>query len=509
MTQEATLNYIRETERETRKFRLLTLTLVIILFYIQAGRSVEDLSLVIPLLGLALGYLAYALALATVILPRVRTPAIVYALVTVDVLALGGAFLLAGTVQTALIAAVPVLVLYYSVFFGYASALFASSIVSIVYVGLAVFFDLPVAGSLDRVVLDPIVPVQVMSFFFLALLSGYLGRRRITERQEKEELQEVLGVQNRARGLLEVANALSSSQALDEVLEGLVKDVPQILNATDGVVALLDEEKHELQLQVATLDPAVLKAPRLSDVKFSPNDGAATAQAMASGQPVALSDVQPGDPRLPSWARPVLGACALMVIPLSAKEKRLGVVYLIDTVNPSRMFSETEIALAQGYCSLVANAIANALIHRAAEGRISKLLGELQTTIQRMDRQRETRKQSELTVGGLRIDTVNNSVILDGQRVSLSPTEFDVLYLLAENAGRPLNADTLLWRVWGEGHTGQTNAVDVCIHRLRRKLGTGGKRILTIRGVGYMLDMGSSEDRARDLNAASASSKGQ
>jgi|GEM_PF-1243173 len=509
MTQEATLNYLRETERETRKFRLLALTVVMILFYLQRGPTTEDMGLVVSLLGLALGYLAYALALATVFLPRVRTPSIVYGLVTVDVLTLGGAFLLAGTVQTALIALVPVLVLYYSVFFGYASALFASSLVSIVYVGLAVFFNLPVTGSLDKVSLDPVIPVQVMSFFFLSLLSGYLGRKRIVERKEREELQEVLRVQNRARGLLEVANALSSSQALDEILEGLVKDSPQIVGASDAVVALLDEEKNELQLQVATLDPGVLKAQRLSDVRFPPDDGSATAQAMASGQPVVLSDVQPGDPRLPAWARPVLGVCALMVVPLSARDKRLGLVYLIDTANPSRSFDERVVALTTGYCSLAANTIANALIHRAAEGRVSKLLGELQTTIHRMDRLRETRKQPTLTVGGLHIDTVNNRATLDGQLLRLSPTEFDVLYLLAENAGRPLNADTMLWRVWGEEHTGQTNAVDVCIHRLRRKMGKGGKSIHTVRGVGYMLDMGSSETPARELDAAPVNGGGR
>ena len=61
--------------------------------------------------------------------------------------------------------------------------------------------------------------------------------------------------------------------------------------------------------------------------------------------------------------------------------------------------------------------------------------------------------------------------------------------MLAENAGQPVNQETLLRRVWSDKYDGQGNVVDVSVHRLRRKLESGSsfQRIVTIRGRGYML----------------------
>ncbi|MBI4308365.1 MAG: winged helix-turn-helix domain-containing protein [Chloroflexi bacterium] len=509
MKGEAALRYIRETEQETRKFRLLALILAIAGLYILRGRTLADPLSLLLLLALAFVYLAYALVLATLILPRVRTPYVVYGLIAVDTLALGSAIFLAGTVNTALIVLIPVLVLYYSIFFGYASALWASTLFAFMFVGLDVHFAAQATGSFSDVQIEPTTPVQVMSFYLLALLGGYLARRRLEERQEKEDLQEIIRAQNRARGLLEVAQTLSGSLAVDDILQGLVKDIPGILGVRSSAVALLDEERNVLQVQAIASEHPAFNVHQLKGTAFAPAAGSVTAQVLETGRMVTLSDVQPVDPRLPPWVR-VLGSCALLAIPLLARDKRLGVVYLFDTVNPARSFSEDEKAIAQSYCHLAANAIANAMIHRAAEGRISRLLGDLETTIERMERLKETRKRTELIVGDLRIDTVQSRVTLAGQPVSLSPTEFEVLYLLAENAGRPLNTDTLLRRAWGETYSGQTNVVDVCIHRLRRKLGRkGGGRILTIRGVGYMVDTGVASSSASQGNAATASGEGK
>lgn len=82
-------------------------------------------------------------------------------------------------------------------------------------------------------------------------------------------------------------------------------------------------------------------------------------------------------------------------------------------------------------------------------------------------------------------------VTLDGSDVSLSKTEFDVLYLLALEPGTPMHQDTLLHGAWGEDFVAQGNVVDVCVHRIRRKLlrakPWGGQCVQTVRGQGYMV----------------------
>ncbi len=105
----------------------------------------------------------------------------------------------------------------------------------------------------------------------------------------------------------------------------------------------------------------------------------------------------------------------------------------------------------------------------------------------------------ELVVGNLSIDGARGKVTLDNSPLSLSPTEFELLYALAENAGHPVNQETLLRRVWGEDFSGHTNVVDVSVHRLRRKLEKVSTRehILTIRGMGYMLTDSSASPLAK------------
>lgn len=86
---------------------------------------------------------------------------------------------------------------------------------------------------------------------------------------------------------------------------------------------------------------------------------------------------------------------------------------------------------------------------------------------------------------GLRLDPASHVVTLDDSVVELSPREFVILHELLENAGRVLSRDRLEESLYGWGDEIASNAVEVHIHHLRRKLGS--ERIRTIRGVGYMI----------------------
>jgi DNA-binding response OmpR family regulator len=88
------------------------------------------------------------------------------------------------------------------------------------------------------------------------------------------------------------------------------------------------------------------------------------------------------------------------------------------------------------------------------------------------------------------IDAAAHTVTVAGEPVDLTPLEFDLLHVLAKNAGHVLSVDALLDRVWGEEYVGQPQVVYVHIHWLRERLEEdpqNPQRILTVRGVGYKL----------------------
>jgi phosphate regulon transcriptional regulator PhoB len=105
-------------------------------------------------------------------------------------------------------------------------------------------------------------------------------------------------------------------------------------------------------------------------------------------------------------------------------------------------------------------------------------------------RSRAPAEGAPLAIGKLSIDVARHLVRVDGASVSLTPKEFDLLRTLAETRGRVLSREMLLDRVWGYAAAGEieSRTVDVHVRRLRVKLGGEGRRIVTVKGVGYRLD---------------------
>ena len=90
--------------------------------------------------------------------------------------------------------------------------------------------------------------------------------------------------------------------------------------------------------------------------------------------------------------------------------------------------------------------------------------------------------------GDLRIDYASRQVVVQGQPVRLTPTEYSLLFHLTRNAGRILPHQTLLAKVWGREYTEEIDYLKVYIRRLRQKLEGDQSSIGTIvseRGVGY------------------------
>ena len=95
-----------------------------------------------------------------------------------------------------------------------------------------------------------------------------------------------------------------------------------------------------------------------------------------------------------------------------------------------------------------------------------------------------------LTCGGLTVDLIQRRVTVDGREVKLTPTEYEIIKLLAQNAGRVLTHRQLLKAVWGNSYDEDTHYIRVYIGQLRRKIENDPARpkyIITESGVGYRL----------------------
>ena len=114
---------------------------------------------------------------------------------------------------------------------------------------------------------------------------------------------------------------------------------------------------------------------------------------------------------------------------------------------------------------------------------------ELLARIRAVLRRRFHQKEGLLQVGDLEIDVEKRQVRRGNHLIELTTREFDLLKLLAQYAGRPLQRDFIIQRIWGYQFAGETDPVKVYINFLRRKLNAGGEAdlIYSVRGFGYTL----------------------
>lgn len=102
---------------------------------------------------------------------------------------------------------------------------------------------------------------------------------------------------------------------------------------------------------------------------------------------------------------------------------------------------------------------------------------------------RAAEKQQLIRVGGLEMNLGEHIVTADGIRIQLTLKEFELLHTFMTNPGRAFTREQLLSSVWSEDFLGETRTVDVHVGTLRQKLGSCGKYIRTVRGVGYKLEV--------------------
>ena len=96
--------------------------------------------------------------------------------------------------------------------------------------------------------------------------------------------------------------------------------------------------------------------------------------------------------------------------------------------------------------------------------------------------------QGVMKFGGLEINIPARTVTVDGQKVDLTPKEYDLLFYLVENRNIALSRDKLLSDIWGYDFFGDDRTIDTHIKNLRNNLGPYRDYIVTLRGVGYKLE---------------------
>ncbi|MBK5915227.1 response regulator transcription factor [Rhodocyclus purpureus] len=122
-------------------------------------------------------------------------------------------------------------------------------------------------------------------------------------------------------------------------------------------------------------------------------------------------------------------------------------------------------------------------------------LAELEARVRALTR-RSSQTTPVVQIGALTYDQSGRSARLGGVALELSAREVGLLEVLISRAGRLVSKDQLVDKLCGWGEEVSHNAIEVYVHRLRKKLEPGGVRIATVRGLGYCLEKPAEERKS-------------
>ena len=118
---------------------------------------------------------------------------------------------------------------------------------------------------------------------------------------------------------------------------------------------------------------------------------------------------------------------------------------------------------------------------------VMELVSRVKAVLRRSGRKEQ--KQQNMVLDDIHLDRERHTVTVGGQPVELTYKEFELLDYLMRNQGIVLSREKLLEVVWNTDYEGESRTVDVHIGSLRQKLGESGRKIQTVRGVGYKMEM--------------------
>lgn len=118
-----------------------------------------------------------------------------------------------------------------------------------------------------------------------------------------------------------------------------------------------------------------------------------------------------------------------------------------------------------------------------------ELIARINAVLARHSAKKPTETPDILTFGGLEINIPARTVLVDGEKIELTPKEYELLFYLIENKNIALTRDQLLSDIWGYDFFGDDRTIDTHIKNLRNNLGDYRDYIVTLRGVGYKFEV--------------------
>ncbi|GMR65075.1 MULTISPECIES: response regulator transcription factor [Bacillus] len=115
-----------------------------------------------------------------------------------------------------------------------------------------------------------------------------------------------------------------------------------------------------------------------------------------------------------------------------------------------------------------------------------ELIARMEAVLRRYTKQEQ---QEEIQFGPILINEKSRKIESDGEPISLTVKEFDLLYFLCQHTGQVFSREQLLEKVWGYDYAGSTRTVDTHVKTMRLKLGESGNYIQTVWGVGYKFEV--------------------
>lgn len=99
-------------------------------------------------------------------------------------------------------------------------------------------------------------------------------------------------------------------------------------------------------------------------------------------------------------------------------------------------------------------------------------------------------EKGTLSACGISMNTLEHTVSADGERITLTYKEYELLKLFLSHMGTAFTREQLMELIWGTDYMGETRTIDMHIRTLRQKLGKCGESIKTVRNVGYRMEEG-------------------
>ncbi len=118
-----------------------------------------------------------------------------------------------------------------------------------------------------------------------------------------------------------------------------------------------------------------------------------------------------------------------------------------------------------------------------------ELMMRVKVVISRNQDSSDKMKHDVFTAEGLVVDFTGRTVAVDGERIDMSPKEYDLLFYLVKNRNIALEREKLITEVWGYDYYGDDRTLDTHIKLLRSSLGIYRKFLVTLRGVGYRFEI--------------------